>query len=75
MMGWLAFPMALLRAVITWIVARNAVRMERAKVRAEKAEGYIKTRKEIDHATDEHFGDDPAAARRFLLERSRADTP
>jgi hypothetical protein len=58
-MGWLAFPLAILRAVITWIVARTAVKMERAKARIQKAEGYVATRKGIDNAVEEHLGDDP----------------
>ena len=74
-MAWLAFPLAILRAVITWIVARTAIKMERAKARIQKAEGYVATRKEIDNAVEEHLGDDPDAARRWLHERSKADLP
>jgi hypothetical protein len=72
MTGWLAALLGILRAIGTWLVARTAVRAVEAEHRAEKAESYARTRKEIDDAP---HGDDPAAARRWLHERSRADKP
>lgn len=66
-----AFAFGLLRIRLTILDAA----LEKAKAERDEMSSYRETRKVIDHATDQHLGDDPAAARRFLHERGQSDHP
>lgn len=70
MTGWLASLLGILRAIGTWLMVRKAEQAVEDRHRAEDAEAYVATRREIDHA--EIVGNDPDAARRWLHERYNA---
>lgn len=63
---------AIVAAVLAYFGIRTRILQEQrddALERAHDAEAYVHTRQRIDDATDD-LGDDPAAARRWLRERS-----
>ena len=60
-----AFALGLLRIRSAWLSSA----LEKAKAERDQLKTYKETREVIDHATDQHLGDDPAAARRWLRER------
>ncbi len=49
--------------------------LDKARAERDILVNYKETRREIDDADDQHLGDDPAAARRFLHERGQDDKP
>lgn len=59
---------AVLSALALWFGGRKSAKQD-AKV--DDLEEYQKTRERIDDAANDIHGDDPAAARRFLLERGK----
>lgn len=68
---------AIAAGVIAFLVIRLRLqggRLEDAERRADAAEGYVDTRREIDDAVDD-LGNDPDAARRWLRERAAAGEP
>lgn len=80
MMGlWLLVP-APIRRALAWAAAgciavfavwTAGKREARQEARTDALRGYVKTRKDIDDATD-HLGSDPAVLRDWLSERGKS---
>jgi hypothetical protein len=66
--GLLGAWVAVVGLAAIWLGGRKSAQ---ADIKAKESADYVDTRRRMDNAMDAIHGDDPAAARRFLLERGK----